>query len=71
MITQKHLEHWISEIIYQLNGMATEIAPNKVVMKGINVGLNGEAFVSFEYLQEKCHTIQGTLQCIKDDIKND
>jgi len=71
LITKEHLEHWLKEIRYQLNGIITEIDPKKVVLKGINVGSSGEAFVSFEYLQEKAHTIQGTIRCIEDDIQHD
>jgi len=71
MITQEHLEHWITELRYQLSGIINEVNPDKVVLKGINVGKNGEAFVSFEYIQEKAATIKGTIKCIEDDIKND
>ena len=71
MITQEHLEHWIKEINWQLNGILNEIAEEKVQMKGINVGKTGEKYVSFEYLLEKAKTIQGTIRCIEDDIMRD
>ena len=71
MITQEHLEHWISELNYALNGIDNEVNDKKVVMKGINVGKNGEAWVSFEYIQEKVGTIRGTIRCIEDDIERD
>jgi len=71
MITQEHLEHWLNEITWQLNGILKEIALDKVVMKGINVGSSGESWVSFEYLQEKAQTIQKLLGCIVYDITND
>jgi len=71
MITQEHLEHWIKEITWSLNGIRKEIAKDKVVVTGINVGKDGEAWVSFEYLQEKAEIIAGTLRCIEDDIQRD
>jgi hypothetical protein len=71
MITQEHLEHWINEIRYQLNGIRNEIAKDKVKMIGINVGKNGEAFVSFEYLQEKVNSIEGNIGCIESDVRDD
>ncbi len=70
MITQEHLEHWIEEINYQLTGILNEVGNDKVGdIKGVEVPQQG--YVSFEYLQEKAHTIQGTVRCIEDDIKND
>ncbi len=71
MITEEHLEHWIGEIEYQLNGILNEVAEQKVQMKGINVGKTGEKYVSFEYILEKATTIKGTIRCIKDDILRD
>jgi len=71
MITQEHLEHWIKEIEWQLNGILNEVAEERVEMKGINVGKTGEAWVSFEYLLEKATTIKGTIRCIQDDIMRD
>ena len=71
MISEEHLKHWISEIEWQLNGIQNEIAATKVNMDGINVGKNGEAWVSFEYLQEKEATIRKLLNCITWDIAHD
>lgn len=71
MITEEHLNHWLGEIDYALNGLQKEIHPDKVRLGGINVGVNGEAYVSFAYLQEKTGTIKGILKCIQDDMKND
>jgi len=71
MITQEHLEHWIKEIEWQLNGILHEVAEERVLMKGINVGKNGENWISFEYLLEKATTIKGTIHCIEDDIMRD
>ena len=71
MITEEHLKHWIKEISWQLNGILSELNEDKVVLKGINVGKNGEAWVSFEYLMEKAEIIQGTLRCIIWDMEHD
>ena len=71
MITEEHLEHWLKEIEYQLQGILNEVAEARVEMKGINVGKTGEAWVSFEYLLEKATTIKGTIRCIHDDIMRD
>lgn len=69
MITEEHLEHWLEEINYALTGILNELGRSEGVSKGIN--LNDKLYISFEYLIEKANTIQGTLRCIKDDIKND
>jgi len=71
MIRKEHLEHWIREIEWQLNGIRTEVNPEKVLMSGINVGNTGENFVSFSYLQEKVGKIELVLNCIKYDITQD
>ena len=69
MITQEHLEHWIQEIRYQLNGIRQEIAEPKVEEKGFPLP-NG-SFVSFEYLQEKVKSIEGNIRCIESDVRDD
>ena len=69
MITQEHLEHWIQEIRYQLNGIRQEIADSKVGLKGI--ALNNGKYVSFEYLQEKVNSIEGNIGCIESDVRDD
>ncbi len=71
MITEDHLNHWLNEINYQLQGILKEINPEKVQMKIINVGKTGESVVSFEYLLEKAITINQLLKLIVNDIKND
>ena len=71
MITEEHLQHWLNEINYQLNGILKEINHEKVQMDVINVGKTGESVVSFEYLQEKAKTIYQLLKTIKYDIEND
>ncbi len=69
MITEEHLEHWLGEITYQLTGILNELGRSEGVSKGIN--LNDKLYISFEYLLEKANTIKGTIQCVRDDIKND
>ncbi len=71
MITQEHLEHWLYEIQWQLNGILQEVDAKKVQMGGINVGKTGEKWVSFEYLQEKAQKIQKFLALIDEDIISD
>jgi len=76
MITEEHLNHWISEIRWSLNGIEKEIGEAKLKdKKGIKISvspnINEDVFVSFEYLQEKATIIQGTLRCIEDDMKNE
>ena len=69
MITQEHLEHWLKEITWQLNGIINEVATKKVGQTGLKLK-NGN-YVSFEYLLEKAEIIVGTLRCIEDDIQRD
>jgi len=76
MITQEHLEHWIKEINWQLNGILNEVAESKLKgKKGIDIKISPQidedVYVSFEYILEKATTIWRTLHCIEDDIKND
>ena len=71
MITEEHLKHWISEIEWQLNGIRNEVAATKVKSDGVNVGEAGEAWVSFEYLQEKADSIRKLLICITWDMTHD
>lgn len=70
MITQEHLEHWLHEITWQLNGILNEVADIKVGDE-LGVKLKNGKFVSFEYLLEKANTIAGTIYCIKEDIERD
>lgn len=71
MITQVHLEHWIEQTRIRLDAMYSEIVLEKVKTDTVNVGVNGEKVVSFEYLREKIGLIRGFMRCIEDDIKND
>lgn len=71
MITQEHLEHWIKQTQIRLDAMYSEIVQEKVKTDTVNVGVNGENIVSFEYLREKIGMIRGFMRCIEDDIKND
>lgn len=71
MITPEHLDHWKSEIQRQLNSIKKEIAADKVKMEGINVGVTGEKWVSFEYLQEKSNIIDRLLETITLEMETD
>jgi hypothetical protein len=76
MITEEHLNHWMNEIAYALEGMKKEVSPTKLKGKtGVSIAVspnqNEDVFVSFEYLQEKITTINSLLKCIEDDIAND
>lgn len=66
MITQEHLEHWITELNWALNGISNEV--NKQKIEGIKTE---EAYFSFNYVKEKTTILRGTIRCIEDDIKND
>jgi len=69
MITEEHLNHWISEIRYQLKGALNELGRSEGVSKGI--ALNDKLYISFEYLLEKTNTANRILKSIEDDMKND
>lgn len=69
MITKEHLEHWIKELRYALNGIGQEVGIGKVETNGIKLP-NGK-FVSFEYIAEKVGTIGRTIDCIDYDILKD
>ena len=71
MITEDHLKHWLGEIEYQVRGLLGEVSADKVIMDGINVGQNGESFVSFSYLREKGDKIRLMVDQIVWDMKND
>jgi len=71
LITEEHLEHWLKEIKYQLNGISGEINPEKVVLHLINVGKSGEAVVSFDYLNEKKDIIRVLIKNIEFDMRQD
>ncbi len=58
MITKEHLEHWIKEIRYQLQGISNEAGADK-------------EHVSLDYINEKITTIHGTINCIEEDVKLD
>ena len=71
MITEEHLKQWLKEIEYQVDGILSEVKSEKVIMDGINVGNNGESFVSFGYLREKGNRIRLLLNNIIWDMEND
>lgn len=70
MISEEHLNHWITELKYQLTGILNEVAEVKVgEEKGFK--LKSGAYVSFEYVLEKATTLMGTIHCIEDDMQRD
>ncbi len=69
MITQEHLEHWLSELEYSLTSIRNEIN-KKAFVKTIGVTINDD-YLSLEYLREKELILSGTIRCIKDDIRLD
>lgn len=66
MITEEHLNHWLYELKYQLNGIKSHLAnfPEGSIMVG---GTN----LSFDYLNEKATTLQRLIQSIEYDMKED
>ena len=68
MIAEEHLEHWIKEARYQLQGILNEIAVAKVGKGG--VALNGK-YISFDYMLEKAQSIEFNLKSIENDVKFD
>ena len=69
MITEEHLEHWLKEIEYQLQGILNEVAEERVnKQKGIQLE---KTYVSFEYILEKASTIRQTIHCVRDDMMRD
>ena len=73
MITEGHLNHWLSEMEYALNGISNEISKEKLKEKtGIKLAVSpnpeDDVFVSFEYLQEKASTLKHLIGCIKHDM---
>ena len=69
MITAEHLEHWLKELEYQLNGIVSEIAEAKIgTTKNILVN---DKNISFEYLREKAYKIAGNVHMIREDMRLD
>ena len=69
MITKEHLDHWIYEINYALNGILSELSKKQYAeTKGLKVN---EDYLSLEYLREKENTIRNILNCIQEDIERD
>lgn len=76
MITKEHLEHWLGEIEWQLNGIIKEIGKDKLKQQtGITITVSPDpkedVFVSFEYLQEKAGTARKLLDTVRWDINHD
>lgn len=58
LITEEHLNHWISEFKWQLGGLSNETHP-------------GKNHYSPEYIREKTMTLLGIVRCIEDDMRTD
>ncbi len=66
MISDTHLKHWLSEIEWQLNGIAGEI--NKKGYGDTDGIMINEGHLSLEYLREKQGTIRRLMGCIREDM---
>ncbi len=69
MITKEHLEHWLSEIDWQLNGAVKELS-KKGYAKTNGLMILGDYF-SLEYMREKINTIKKLKETIEWDIEHD
>lgn len=69
MIEKEHLEHWIGEVLYALNGIQKEI--NKSGFAEVTGELIHGDYLSLEYLREKESTIRRLLGCINWDMIHD
>lgn len=67
MITEEHLEHWLGEIEYALNGINNEI--NKDGYKEIAGEMIHGSHLSLEYLREKQTTIRRLLGMIREEME--
>jgi len=71
MITEDHLNDWLSKIECKLNGISSEISKDKLQdVKGMRIPLanDRDVFVSFEYLQEKSNVLYQLINCIREEI---
>lgn len=77
MITQEHLEHWLSEMKYQLISIEKEITVAKlkhITGIKIDVGITPkreDVYVSFDYLREKALALAHLIKSVEADMKND
>ncbi|MCK5642762.1 MAG: hypothetical protein KAJ19_18275 [Gammaproteobacteria bacterium] len=69
MITKDHLEHWLSEIDWQLTGAVKELSKKGYAQKA-GLMINGDYF-SLEYLREKIQTLTKLRDSIRWDIDHD
>jgi len=69
MIEKEHLEHWIGEVLYALNGIQKEI--NKSGYANVTGEMIHGDYLSLEYLREKESTIRRLLGCINWDMLHD
>ncbi len=69
MISEDHLEHWLSEIQWQINGLTSELSKSGY-LECDGLRLHGE-YLSLEYLREKKYKIQKLKEQIEWDIEHD
>ncbi len=69
MITQEHLEHWLKEIDWQLNGAIKELSKKGYKEKN-GLMIQGDYF-SLEYMREKINTIKKLKETIQWDMSHD
>ncbi len=67
MITEDHLEHWLFEIEYCLNGIHTHLE-KKGFKEMDGTMLNGD-HLSFTYLREKRDMIRNLLKQIRYEVQ--
>jgi len=60
LITEEHLNHWLTEIGFQLGGIDSKLKSS-----------DRHENHSLEYINEKASTIRMMIINIKDDMKND
>ena len=69
MITEEHLQHWLSEMQWQLDGINTELSKEKYKdTKGLDINGN---HLSLKCLREKLTHLQGLKRCVENDMVND
>ena len=69
MISEEHLEHWLSEMEYALNGIRNELN-KKSYAKEVGLMINTD-YLSLEYLREKEATLKRLIYDIKWDTEHD
>ena len=69
MITEEHLRHWMSEILYANNGISGSV--NHDGMEHTDGVLIGGSTLSLNYIREKTKMIETMIECINKDIEVD